>query len=61
MLGLGLVSRKENEIKEKKYTHKGNSKRLGLGMIHATIVGCKTAFSPFAGKKERKNGKRLRE
>jgi hypothetical protein len=40
----------------------GNSKRLGLGTLHATMLGCTTAVSPFAGKKKRgKIGKRLME
>ena len=53
-IGLGFIGLiKENEIKETKICPHGNSKRLGLRMIHA-MVGCTTSVNPFAGKREEK-------
>ena len=54
---LGFIGlRKENEIKETKICPQGNSKRLGLRMIHA-MVGCTTSVNPFVGKKGGKMGR----
>ena len=40
-------------LRKQKICPQGNSKRLGLRMIHA-MVGCTTSVNPFAGKREGK-------